>query len=354
MAPDPIDWATARKVARIVAGRDALADSYLGASLHDDFAELTVVAEALVADFTGLQPPGPVTVEVLDRRDWVDSNLASMRRLLEPLMARFGARLAQQPVRAGRPARRGDRDRRAARLPLAAGARPVRPARPRRSAAATRSTTSARTSSRWRSGSRSGPRDFRLWIAIHEVTHRAQFTGVPWMRDALPRRSCSRRSRSSTPIRASCSRAITRALEDVRQGRNPLDDGGLVGLVRFTGAARRARPGAGADVAARRSRQRRDDRARAAARRRRGTHGARPAPAARNQAASPRRCTSCSASSRRCGSTRSARSSSRTSSTIGGFPTFDVVWRSPENLPTLAELDDAPAWLDRVARTRVA
>ena len=27
------------------------------------------------------------------------------------------------------------------------------------------------------------PRDFRLWIAIHEVTHRAQFTGVPWMRE---------------------------------------------------------------------------------------------------------------------------------------------------------------------------
>ena len=27
------------------------------------------------------------------------------------------------------------------------------------------------------------PRDFRLWIALHEVTHRAQFTGVPWLRE---------------------------------------------------------------------------------------------------------------------------------------------------------------------------
>ena len=26
-------------------------------------------------------------------------------------------------------------------------------------------------------------REFRLWLALHEVTHRAQFTGVPWMRD---------------------------------------------------------------------------------------------------------------------------------------------------------------------------
>jgi coenzyme F420 biosynthesis associated uncharacterized protein len=27
------------------------------------------------------------------------------------------------------------------------------------------------------------PRDFRLWVCIHEATHRAQFTGVPWLRE---------------------------------------------------------------------------------------------------------------------------------------------------------------------------
>jgi coenzyme F420 biosynthesis associated uncharacterized protein len=26
------------------------------------------------------------------------------------------------------------------------------------------------------------PEEFRLWLALHELTHRAQFTGVPWMR----------------------------------------------------------------------------------------------------------------------------------------------------------------------------
>ncbi len=227
-APDPIDWGTARTIARIVAGRDPLVTSYLGGSLDADFGALTVVAEELVAEHTGLHPAGHVRAKVLDRREWVDSNLASMRTLLEPLMERFGERLANNPF--------APIGRRVAATELGVllgyvaqrvlGQYDLLVPDDRGEAVYYVGANVLALEKRFAFR----PRDFRLWIAIHEVTHRAQFVGVPWMREyfiSLVRQVFE----LVDPDPRTFARALSNAVEAIRRGTNPLDEGGLVSLI---------------------------------------------------------------------------------------------------------------------------
>jgi coenzyme F420 biosynthesis associated uncharacterized protein len=228
--PDPIDWVVAGRVARRVAGRDSLGRSYLASSLRDDFAAVTGLAEHLVAEHTGLRAPGAARAEVLDRAAWVDANIASMRRLLAPLTTRVGMRMAtsriapigrrvagtETGVLLGYLAQRVlgqydllvlDDDAAADAVYYVGG-----------NVLALEKRYAFR------------PRDFRLWIAIHEVTHRAQFTAVPWMKAyylGLVERALS----SIDPDPRRLVHALARAADEFRNGRNPLDDGGLVALL---------------------------------------------------------------------------------------------------------------------------
>jgi coenzyme F420 biosynthesis associated uncharacterized protein len=226
--PDPVDWATARTVARIVAGRDPLVSSYLGASLDADFGALTVVAEELVAEHTGLHPPGHVRAVVLDRREWVDSNLLSMRHMLDPLMQRFGDRMAASPF--------APIGRRVAATELGVllgyvaqrvlGQYDLLVPDDRGEAVYYVGANVLALEKRFAFR----PRDFRLWIAIHEVTHRAQFVGVPWMREyflSLVREVFE----LVDPDPRALARALSNAVEAIRRGQNPLDEGGLVSLI---------------------------------------------------------------------------------------------------------------------------
>ena len=230
--PDPVDWPTAIRVARLVAGRDQIASSYLGASLERDFESVTTEAEDLVADFTGLRAPGRAHAAVLDRAGWVEANVASMQKMLAPLTERLGERLAQSPIAPlgrrvagaevgsllGYLAQRvlGQYDLLVPEAePGSPGADAVYYVGPNVLALEKRFAFR--------------PLDFRRWIAIHEVTHRAQFTGVPWMRDyflSLVQGSLSIVDPDPTVVL----RAVGRAADALRAGRNPLDDGGLVGL----------------------------------------------------------------------------------------------------------------------------
>jgi coenzyme F420 biosynthesis associated uncharacterized protein len=182
---DAVDWALAARIAKRVAGHEPLADSYLYHSLEPDFAEATVQAEELVALETGLRSlDGPARGRVIDRNDWIDANIRSFQRLLRPLTESLTEKLADGPMsRAtermgavqlgsilGWMSRRvlgqydllltEDEDPQDQDLVYYVGPNVLALEK------------------------RFGfpPGEFRLWLAVHELTHRAQFTGVPWMR----------------------------------------------------------------------------------------------------------------------------------------------------------------------------
>lgn len=238
-APDPVDWALAARVARRFAGREPLASSYLGRSLRPDFDAVTAEAEELVADRTGLRAPGPGRAEVLDRAGWIDANITSMRRMLAPLTARIGERMSRSPMApVGRRVAGTEMgvllgflaQRVLGQYDLLVPEEPEGPEGGH--------TAGGRDAVYYvgpnvlvlekRYAFR--PRDFRRWIALHEVTHRAQFTGVPWLKAhfmALVERSLT----MVDPDPRRLAQAMARAADEIRRGRNPLDEGGLVALL---------------------------------------------------------------------------------------------------------------------------
>lgn len=231
--PDAIDWALAERIAVRVAGSEPFHGSYHAASLGPDFAELTREAEELVADATGLRSlSGPARARVTDRAGWVRANVASFRRLLRPLTDRLGDRLATGPFA---PVAR-----------KAAGAE----------VGALLGWVSTRVLGQYdllviededpddqdlvyyvgpnvlamEKRYAFPPREFRLWLALHEVTHRAQFTGVPWMRAhflGLVHEAVS----AVDPDPKRLLHALRRVVDAAAERRNPFDDGGLAALL---------------------------------------------------------------------------------------------------------------------------
>ncbi len=230
---DPVDWALAQRIAVRVSGREPFAESYHYASLEPDFAELTQEAEELVYEATGLRSlVGPARARVTDRAGWIGANIASFSRLLRPLTDRLGERVGEG--RLAPLARRAT----GAELGLMLGWMSTRVlgqydllvieeedpdeqdvvyyVGPNVIALEKRFAFP--------------PREFRLWLALHEVTHRAQFTGVPWLREhflSLVERSID----AVDPDPARFLNALRRYVESSREGHNPLEDGGLVALL---------------------------------------------------------------------------------------------------------------------------
>lgn len=179
-----IDWIVAEWIAARIAGdgRARLSEIDLTPIAHD--------AEQRIVAYTGLVPSGPLPPpEGVSRREWVASNIASTRALIEPMLERITERLG--PVKpaaqlwlgvtgssevgllVGYLAQRVLGQYELVLLAEHAGGRPPRLlfVLPNLAEAVRRF--------------QADEREFITWVALHEVTHAVQFGGVPWLQDHL-------------------------------------------------------------------------------------------------------------------------------------------------------------------------
>ncbi len=240
--PGAVDWDLARRTSAWMVSRRRPPAHYDHGALQAQFDELTAKAEALVISATGLRPTtGPARARVTDRQGWVEANVASIQRLVGPALERFATerrgQLAGLAPRLGAPL---------AGLSRSAGGVEL---------GAVLAYMATRVLGQYdllltdeaaddqdlvyfvgpnivALEERHGfpPDQFRLWLAIHEVTHRCQFTAVPWLRGHF----VSLIDRGLEPNLADprhLADAVRRATDELRAGRNPLSDAGVLGLV---------------------------------------------------------------------------------------------------------------------------
>jgi len=344
---EPVDWALARTVGRKLAGTDAMARPYIRAGIEHELRDLTARAEALVSEFTGLVAPGPAHAAVLSRAQWVDANVASMQRLLAPVTARVGERLSKSPF--------APVGRRAAGVELGGllglmGQRVLG----QYDLLLLEETDSASDAvyyvganiMKLETRHHFMPSDFRLWIAIHECTHRAQFTGVPWMRShflALVERLLG----FVDPDPKRLISAVARAAEEMRHGRNPVDDG-LISILATpeqkavldeVQALMSLLEGHGNAVMNRLGRQHVKGQARMA----------RTLDARRKAGGLMGVVNKLLGLEMKLRQYEVGERFVDAVAETAGLAALDAAWAAPENLPTLAELEDAPAWLARVS-----
>jgi coenzyme F420 biosynthesis associated uncharacterized protein len=180
-----LDWETAAAIGRRLGGPGPSTGPEERARLVEDFDEATREADGLVQDLTGLRLPGaPSRPWVMSRGEWVSQNLRGLEQVLEPAAAKvIGQRrldgslapirrrvlAAQVGAILGYMGRKvlgqydlflppDDRD-----IVYFLGPNVIELERRHRFP----------------------HRDFRRWLAFHEVTHRVQFEGVPWLRGYL-------------------------------------------------------------------------------------------------------------------------------------------------------------------------
>jgi coenzyme F420 biosynthesis associated uncharacterized protein len=224
---DTVSWSTVRATAKAVSDRMPQVSSEELEELERDLTELVPQALEQVEEYTDLRTDAGVpTFRVVSRLDWVDANLGSYRYLADRASQLIGSR------------------------PSLPGSEYVSGV----SLGALLGWLSSRVLGQYdlllQQGHESsegalyfvGPnivqierrmgfqrRQFRHWIALHELTHRAQFEGVPWFRPYFAELVDSLIA-ISPPSFSELSDRAKHVTRKALSGSNPISDYGLAGL----------------------------------------------------------------------------------------------------------------------------
>lgn len=220
-----------RLVGRL-AGSYPLAETYHIAALQDEMEGIVARVSTLVPEATGLDLPGSPTTAVIDRGQWIDRNVATFAHLVEPARKQLEERMAESGAGPGAAAL-------ATRLMQA-------------ETAAVLSLLARKVLGQYElvlPGGQAGdnvafvgpnllqmerthhfkPSEFRFWVALHELTHRAQFQGIPWLRDYFLS-LVNELVAASKPEPGKIGRVIEELTRRRTAGESLIDERGLVGL----------------------------------------------------------------------------------------------------------------------------
>jgi coenzyme F420 biosynthesis associated uncharacterized protein len=228
-----IDWIIAERIAGVVAGSgDPRVPSV-------DLRPLAVESEARVIDYTGLQPARPLPPpEGIGRQEWIKTNIESMGKLLNPVLKRAGGNLgplkpaveiamglvlsAEVGVVLGYLAQRVLGQYELVLLDEVADDRP-----PRLLFVLPNLGHAVRMF-------QANEREFITWVTLHEVTHAVQFAGVPWLHGYVA--GLVRELLASAEVRLEEPRRFRLpGIEDLRRAAGALRRGDLVSIVASSG-----------------------------------------------------------------------------------------------------------------------
>lgn len=180
-------WPGSGRLTGRIAGTYPLAETYHLSALTAEMSQLTQQVSQIVPDATGLRLPGSPETVVIGRAEWVDRNVASFSHLIEPARRQLEEKMAESGS-------------------TGQGAAAVAGALMQAETRAVLSVLSKKVLGQYELVLPTGesgdtvayvgpnilqmerahqfrPSEFRFWVTLHELTHRAQFQGVIWMRD---------------------------------------------------------------------------------------------------------------------------------------------------------------------------